>query len=287
MRDHSHYAPLDNGVCETCGRPLGPSYGMQGPNRIGLGVAIALHLLVAVFLITHNKMFQTKAPPKERSTIVYFTPSPLKQKPQPKKPEKAVKEKVPVIPPSANAITLPVPKKLEATVEKEIEKPKLTEAPEAVDMAALIAQRRAAREAQQPQAAPQETEAERGLRLAKANIQSANGKAGADREDTGGVFSILNQRYHTADVRFNAWNANFKRKWSKVVTVEQGTDPDIETSIVKKMIELIRQEKKGDFTWDSRRLRRPVQMSARIEDNAELEAFLMKEMFPEHRPVAR
>ena len=57
--------------------------------------------------------------------------------------------------------------------------------------------------------------------------------------------------------------------------------------LVKKMIELIRKEKTGDFEWDSHRLQRVVTMSARPADTAVLEAFLFKEMFPEYRRGAR
>ena len=53
------------------------------------------------------------------------------------------------------------------------------------------------------------------------------------------------------------------------------------------MIELIRKEKTGDFEWDSHRLGKVITMSARVKDTAELQAFLMKEMFPEYRPPAQ
>jgi hypothetical protein len=73
-------------------------------------------------------------------------------------------------------------------------------------------------------------------------------------------------------------------RWLTAVTVERGSDPDIETAIVKKMIELIRKEKTGDFEWDSHRLNRVVTLSARPQDTDELMAFLYKEMFPEYKP---
>ena len=45
------------------------------------------------------------------------------------------------------------------------------------------------------------------------------------------------------------------------------------------MVSLIRQHYKGDFNWDSHRLNRTIVMSARPEDNAGLEEFLMLEFF--------
>jgi hypothetical protein len=49
--------------------------------------------------------------------------------------------------------------------------------------------------------------------------------------------------------------------------------------MVKKMITLIREHYQGDFNWDSQRLGRTIVKSARLEDNAELEEFLMMEFF--------
>jgi hypothetical protein len=48
------------------------------------------------------------------------------------------------------------------------------------------------------------------------------------------------------------------------------------------MVKIIRKEKPGDFEWESRRLGKVVTMSARKEDEKELIAFLLKEMFPEY-----
>jgi hypothetical protein len=91
----------------------------------------------------------------------------------------------------------------------------------------------------------------------------------------------------SAEVKFRGWNPNFKRRWLTSVTVERGSEPDIETAIVKKMIEIIRKEKTGDFEWDSHRLGKVVTLSARPQDTKELIAFLYKEMFPDStsRPV--
>ena len=45
------------------------------------------------------------------------------------------------------------------------------------------------------------------------------------------------------------------------------------------MIELIRRYYQGDFNWESQRLDRIVTLSARTEDNAGLEEFMIKEFF--------
>jgi hypothetical protein len=79
-----------------------------------------------------------------------------------------------------------------------------------------------------------------------------------DANESGGVFSISNKTFHSMDLKFRGWNPNFKRRWLTSVTVEQGSEPDVETAVVKKMIELIRKEKTGDFEWDSHRLTNKV-----------------------------
>jgi hypothetical protein len=45
------------------------------------------------------------------------------------------------------------------------------------------------------------------------------------------------------------------------------------------MIAIIREYEVEDFTWESLRLGRSVRLSARQRDNADLEAFLMREFF--------
>jgi hypothetical protein len=157
--------------------------------------------------------------------------------------------------------------------------------PPEMDMQAYIEARRKARGAKDPSEAPgEESENAKATRIAMANIAAANGRShGDDRNETGGVFSVTNKTFNSADVKFRGWNPNFKRRWLQQVTVEQGTEPDIETAIINKMIELIRKEKTGDFEWDSHRLQRVVTMSARPKDTAELQAFLFKEMFPEYK----
>ncbi len=117
-----------------------------------------------------------------------------------------------------------------------------------------------------------------------ANIAAANGKSrGDDSNDNGGVFSVINQTFNRADVKFRGWNPKFQRRWLTQVTVERGSYPDIETAIVMKMIELIRKEKTGDFEWDSHRLQRVVTKSARVEDTDDLKDFLFKEMFANYQ----
>ncbi len=130
----------------------------------------------------------------------------------------------------------------------------------------------------------QETDAQKADRVARANIASANRAGrGDDKNGTGGMFSWKVHSPFSGQLKFNGFNRNFKRTWLQELDIELGSEPDIQTAIIKKMIVLIRKEKSGDFIFRSERQQRDVTLSARVEDNEELENFLFKEAFPEHR----
>ena len=269
-------------------------YGVRGANRTGLVLTVLLHLLlVALFFLTKDHREKQAAPPAG-AAIVYIAPLPP-GKPKPKPPQQQAPKKTPKTPKTPpvqikrlpNTITLPDEKPVKV-VEAE-PKPVITPPPPEADMQAYIEARRKARGARDPGNEPvEESENARATRIAMANIAAANGRSrGDDRNETGGVFSISNKTFHSAELKFRGWNPNFKRRWLQQLTVEQGTEVDVETAIVKKMVELIRKEKTGDFEWDSHRLQRVVTMSARPQDSATLEAFLFKEMFPEYRRTPR
>jgi hypothetical protein len=64
-----------------------------------------------------------------------------------------------------------------------------------------------------------------------------------------------------------------------MIEVRRGDNPTTELAVVRKMIAIIREHEKEDFTWESSRLRRDVRLSARLSDNAGLEEFMMQEFF--------
>jgi outer membrane biosynthesis protein TonB len=292
LRDHSHISTEGSDVCAHCGQPLRaltPTYGDRRNKRTGLIVTVLLHLLLVAIYLFQPKLPRQRSAPPAGGSIVYIAPLPAqpKAKPQdqgPKKapkttPKKSAPERIQVqrLP---NTITLPHEKPAEVAKAE----PK-KEAPQEVDMQAYIEARRRQRGAPAQSAQPaEETDEARGMRNALANIAAINGHSRDDRNETGGVFSVTNKTFHSMDLKFRGWNPSFKRRWLTQVTVEQGGEPDVETAVVKKMIELIRKEKTGDFEWDSHRLGKVVTMSARPQDTAELTAFLFKEMFPEHKP---
>ncbi|HEU4777442.1 MAG TPA: hypothetical protein VFS95_11495 [Telluria sp.] len=262
-----------------------PRYGQQRVNGPGLTITALLHLLLVLLYVWWPKHDKQAAPPAGEA-ITYIAPLPGKPKKKelaataPRKPVKKRQEVV-LIERLPDTITLPQEKRIPPP-EPEPPKPQVDTS---VDISDMIAAKRRARGQATEEQAGEESEKERGMRNALANIAAANGKSrGDDRNDTGGVFSISDQSFSSAQLKFRGWNPSFKRRWLQQVEVQLGTERDIETAIVKKMVELIRKEKSGDFEWDSHRLQRVVKMSARVQDQAELEAFLYLEMFPGYRP---
>ena len=307
MRDHSHTYDEDSEVCAHCGQPLvrpAASYGRKGPNRTALAATIGLHLLlVALFFLKPDEDPEKRArPASDRESDVVFvaplsqpTPAPREQAPKPRptptakptptpkttprpQPERVVVQRLP------DTISIPDEKPSEQPPPSPAPQPK-TEVPPEADMAAYIEARRKQRGAPTGSDTPsEESEAARGTRNALANIAAINGRGQDDANQSGGVFSVSNKTFHSMDLKFRGWNPSFKRRWLTSLTVEQGGEPDVETAVVKKMIELIRREKTGDFEWDSHRLGRVVKLSARPQDTDQLMTFLYKEMFPDYKP---
>ena len=264
-------------------------YGSARVNRTGLAVTVGLHvLLLAVFLFKPDRDITLKPP--EGGGMVYVSPVSEKPKAQPKsQPRKQASKAVKATPePLLKVERLPdtITPPDEKPVKLAEEPPKKLEPPQDEDMAARIARKRAERGQSDESPAP-ESEAARGMRNALANIAAASGRATGDSNETGGVFEVTDKTFSSAQLKFRGWNPNFKRRWLQQVNVELGGYPDIETAIIKKMVELIRKEKVGDFDWDSRRLQRVVRMSARVQDTAELEAFLYQEMFEDYKNPRR
>ncbi|GGC95854.1 hypothetical protein GCM10011396_49070 [Undibacterium terreum] len=91
------------------------------------------------------------------------------------------------------------------------------------------------------------------------------------------IFQILNKDAHSATFAFNGSEPNSRKRWRQVIEVDAKQGEDIDLAIVRRMIQIIRTYYTGDFNWESRRLGRTVSMSARPEDTAALEDFMMRE----------
>ncbi len=158
-----------------------------------------------------------------------------------------------------------------------------TPAPDSAPPADLTAYINAARERRRAT----ETSAEREYATTKANehapsadeIRMANIMRNLQPQGTNGVFQVISVGIRTGKFSFRGWIKDFSNSRRELIEVEAGPNGDVERAIVRSMIELIRKYYKGDFNWESQRLNRVVIMSARMEDNAGLEDFLMREFF--------
>ena len=137
------------------------------------------------------------------------------------------------------------------------------------------------REQQASRGTPEQQANERGKQIALANIASQMRAAGLEKDDAGGLFQLQHVGPHHAEFLFRGWKKEARRNWSQQLDVEQGTESDIRIAVVKKMIQIIRAHTQADFTWSSTRLGKQIHLSARPEDSAGLQQFLLREFFPD------
>ncbi|MGV3581332.1 MAG: hypothetical protein ACO1N8_03420 [Methylophilus sp.] len=147
-----------------------------------------------------------------------------------------------------------------------------------VDMMALVNQNRARRQSAESEATrinAQAEAAERGPTVEEKRNQriAENLKSG-----TNGIFDIKHIDALGGSFSFRGWTdyTNVKLQY---FDVEAKAGQDTRLLMIKRMISIIREHYQGDFTWESHRLGRSITLSARLEDNAGLEDFLMTEFF--------
>ena len=129
-----------------------------------------------------------------------------------------------------------------------------------------------------------ESEQERNNRIAAANLGlNVAPSFGSERKIGGGIFQIERVTFDEAEFFFYGWNKDIRRNARQMISVQRGGNPSIEIAVVRKMIAIIRERSTGDFLWESPRLNRTITLSARPEDNAGLEDFMMNEFFPDGR----
>jgi hypothetical protein len=265
---------------------------------VAIALSVLLHALGFWYWIEHAPIPSTATPRGEDSRLsITLTPLQAHAAPEPEPPvpaparpaEKPVARKPirRVVVKTAPAIT---PRMTIAVPDSAQRMP--APADDMLTQLDAARQRRADAAEQQPalqgtDAAP-EDDAQRANRVARANIAAAHpGAQGADKDDHGGVFQIRHIGPHNAEFMFRGWNLNFRRNSTQLVSVDQGADEDIQIAVVKKMIELIRSHKSGDFIWESHRLGKEFTLSARPEHGSELQQFLLREFFPDYVATAR
>jgi hypothetical protein len=242
-------------------------------------------------------------PPIAETPVAEPPPQPVKQ--AAKKPAKSSARKNKVIAAQPKLDALPpeftVPKEITAPKEivAEKTKPEIVTPKEAVnktippkeapvkvnpseapvDMQTYVNQKRAAREAAEADAAKQNAEA-----AARENGPSEAEKREARikrnfQNGTNGIFEITRLESRSASFVFRGWTGDFSNSRKEYFEVEAKSGQDVRLVMIKRMIRLIRQHYDGDFNWESQRLGRTIVKSARVEDSADLEDFLMTEFF--------
>ena len=246
---------------------------------VGIIVSLVIHALLLFFYV-RTPVQMDMGEPGEQTLSVQLSPLPAPKpqipvsqpqaetKPAPAKRRTTRKPKTspPASPPvlaakSRTAPSIPSPAPETAPVS--------TAAP--TDMSSYINAVRAKRAAESgmPPAEPQPSADDIRMANIKRNLQSQGG----------GVFQILRMGNNTASFLFRGWGNTYTSPLHETIYVQADGNTDIRHAVIRKMISIIRQRQTGDFTWESMRLGRVVTLSARPEDNAGLEDFLMSEFF--------
>jgi len=152
------------------------------------------------------------------------------------------------------------------------------------DLASYVEQRRRARgETGESQANVDSDSARRDRAIAQNLASLSTSTFGEVPRNGGGTFQIRRLEYDDAQFTFYGWSKEINRRTFQVIDVRRGSNENISIAVVRKIISIIRDYEPGDFRWHSLRLARDMTLSARPEDNAELERFMMQEFFNDGR----
>ena len=245
-------------------------------NLFAISVMVLVHALLLYFFLVQKNDPITQG--KEDGKVVFLDLSGLKNSPTPKpaktQPEKKQQQKAQ---PTQSKPT---------TAQPQVQSPPTVSpvaAPVYEDTMAQIAAARAKRQASQAANQNSQTQPESSGQsendIAMARIKANIAGAVYNKKGTNGVFQILHKGVQTGRFSFRGWTNSPNDSYRQTFEVDAGIGGNVELAMVRKMIDLIREHYKGDFNWESQRLGRVVVMSARPEDSAQLETFLMREMF--------
>lgn len=179
-----------------------------------------------------------------------------------------------VQPPPRKVLATPVP----APFTVPTQPPEVQPPVEATDMASLVAARRAAR-GEEETPVPEDDNA-KAARIIASNLAGTGSQGAAyDNSKGGGMFEVVYVGFDYAEFKFYGWNRGMGRDTPQDIELRKGDNENIRIAMVRRMIEIIRDRQKGDFTFESRRLGHDVTLSARLKDTKGLENFLMREFF--------
>ncbi len=258
-------------------------------------LAVAFSLILHVLIFFFVPKIQIDNPPASPATTILVSLA------QPKSPEPVI-ESAPVVieekpvnkiekptttpRPAKTANPIPATPEVIATHKPTpenipLQQPKVNELPaeQFTDMASYVKAMQAKRQGSEFDAARQNAMAvarERGpseeqLREERIKRNFQNG--------TNGIFEITSLSERNATFAFRGWTNDYSASKRQFFEVEAQSGQDVRLVMIRRMIALIREHYQGDFNWESHRLGRSVIQSARPEDSAGLEDFLMMEFF--------
>jgi hypothetical protein len=258
---------------------------------IAFAISLIIHAIILFIVVPKIQLDKLKEPttfqvdlsPPQQAKI---EPEPMLQESIPEPlPEPIKKPKIITQKPSKNAKppVFKVPEVLATPKPAPEHLPQ--EKPPETDMFAALNAKRAAREAQEGDAARQNAvaeAAEQGLTEEQKRDERIKNNL---KSGTNGIFEIKRLESKNASFSFKGWTdySNVKLQYYEV---EASEGQDVRLVMIRRMIAIIREHYNGDFPWESHRLGRTITKSARQEDGAELEDFLMQEFFGQNYKTA-
>ena len=206
-------------------------------------------------------------------------PKPVKHKIMAQKPTKTSKPafKVPEVLTTTEPAQDKIPTKQPVATEPPVKEQPVEE--QYTDMAAYVKAMQAKRLGAEYDAAKQNADAvAREQGPTEAQLKDERIKRNF-QNGTNGIFEITSLGSRNATFAFRGWTTDYSSSRQQYFEVEAKGGQDVRLVMIRRMISLIRAHYQGDFNWESHRIGRSVVQSARLEDNAGLEDFLMMEFF--------
>ncbi|MDY7578271.1 hypothetical protein RGU70_08050 [Herbaspirillum sp. RTI4] len=258
--------------------------------RVGGGIALSILVHASLFMLIHLATPQTQGTneqtPQGPLEVSLVSPprKPAKQ-PETPKPDPAPKP----APKKPTATKRPLLAEKKANSRFEMPGKAAVSAPTSrsditpdMDMSTMVNASRERRQSAESSAA-QENAAARAAEagpsaneIASANINFQKRKANGG---TNGIFQVTSKGPRLARYTFRGWTNDRNNSQVQSIEVDAGPDGNVELAIIRSMIVIIRKHYSGDFNWESQRLGKVVGLSARQQDTAGLEAFMMREFF--------